>query len=422
MRRQNVCRVVVALAVIGCDASTSPFAPLANARSDLNIAPGAYNLSAVARASSVIDLSWTDASSNESGYNIERSSTGPSGPFTLDGQVGPDASAFSDGGLAATTTYCYRVAAYRLAGKSLKVSGPSTVACATTKLAPPSNATAVVTSSTDVKLTWTPGAGTAAGFRVERAGSMSGPWSPAATTSGTTMTFTDAGRTPDQQVCYRVIGFTSSEETSPSNIACATPLAAPSNLVAIPASDGIDLTWQDNSSQESYYRVEGSFDGVTFELFVQLGPNATSYHLGPIPNTMREWFRIRAVRDGQLSDASNTATAIGGCAAAGEVCDNGIDDDCDGTIDQDDFDCNGLVDCNANECGSGTICDGQYCVSSCHDGFRDSDESDVDCGGGCGATCQVTQHCWGSYDCSSNNCVYQPGASLGVCQPPVSQP
>jgi hypothetical protein len=421
MRHHNLRRAVLALAVTGCDASTLPFAPPESALPDVSIAPGAYDLAAIARASNVIDLSWTDASSSESGYNIERSANGPEGPFALDSKVGPGVSAFSDGFLAATTTYCYRVAAYRLAGRTLKVSAPSTVACATTKLAPPSNAAAMATSSTEVKVTWTAGAGTAAGFRVERAGSMSGPWIPAATTSGTTTAFTDAGRTPDEQVCYRVIGFTATDETSPSNTACATLLAAPSNLVASTASDGIDLAWQDNSTLEAYYLVEGSSDGVNFGLFAVLGPNTTSYHLGPVTNATRLWFRVRASRDGQSSDASNTASATGGCAPTAEVCDNGSDDDCDGYTDFDDYDCSGLVDCNANECGSGTICSGGYCVSSCNDGFRDSDESDVDCGGGCGV-CQVGRQCWGSYDCASNNCVYQQGASMGVCQPPVSPP
>jgi hypothetical protein len=130
-----------------------------------------------------------------------------------------------------------------------------------------------------------------------------------------------------------------------------------------------------------------------------------------------------------------------------EICNDGIDNDCNGLVDKDDpacdascvptqayedcytpedDDCNGFVneddwycqsiDCNANPCGSGTICDGHYCVSSCHDGWRDSDESDVDCGGGC-PHCENGKACWGSYDCISNNCVYAPGASLGVCMP-----
>jgi hypothetical protein len=97
-----------------------------------------------------------------------------------------------------------------------------------------------------------------------------------------------------------------------------------------------------------------------------------------------------------------------------EDCYTPEDDDCDGLLNGDDYyDC---VDCNANPCGSGTICDGQFCVSSCTDGFRDSDESDVDCGGGC-PKCANGKACWGSYDCLSNKCVYAPGDFQGICRP-----
>jgi hypothetical protein len=100
--------------------------------------------------------------------------------------------------------------------------------------------------------------------------------------------------------------------------------------------------------------------------------------------------------------------------SAHEDCHTPEDDDSDGLVNHDDYlDC---IDCFANPCGGGTICDGMYCVSSCTDGYKDSDESDVDCGGGC-PKCANGKSCWGSYDCLSDKCVYAPGAFQGICKP-----
>ena len=65
---------------------------------------------------------------------------------------------------------------------------------------------------------------------------------------------------------------------------------------------------------------------------------------------------------------------------------------------------------------AGAICSGVCCVSSCPDGYRDSDESDVDCGGGCPIKCADGKACWGDWDCQSNHCLYS-GGFQGTCVP-----
>jgi inhibitor of cysteine peptidase len=68
-------------------------------------------LKAVSRSMSRIDLSWTDNSSNESGFRIERSPNGSSSWQEI-GIVGADVQAWSDTGLLTATTYYYRIQAY----------------------------------------------------------------------------------------------------------------------------------------------------------------------------------------------------------------------------------------------------------------------------------------------------------------------
>ena len=78
-------------------------------------APG--GLVATAASSSQIYLSWTDNSSNETGFKIERK-TGSGGTYAQTGTVSADVTFYSSAGLTASTTYYYRVRAYNSGGNS----------------------------------------------------------------------------------------------------------------------------------------------------------------------------------------------------------------------------------------------------------------------------------------------------------------
>jgi hypothetical protein len=96
-------------------------------------APG--GLSATAVSSSRIDLSWTDNSADETGFEIDRAASS-SGPWTQVATVGAGVTSYSNTGLSASTTYFYRVRATNAAGDSAN----SNVASATTLSAPPPGA------------------------------------------------------------------------------------------------------------------------------------------------------------------------------------------------------------------------------------------------------------------------------------------
>ena len=68
--------------------------------------------------------------------------------------------------------------------------------------------------------------------------------------------------------------------------------------------------------------------------------------------------------------------------------------------------CNGNGDCFSDDCQGG-IC--QAGVGTCDDGIVNQNESDVDCGGICGATCVVGESCNVNGDCVDRVC------SAGVC-------
>ena len=93
--------------------ATTPAAPL-----QPPAAPS--NLTATPMSYSQVELSWSDNSSNENGFQIERC-TGTvvsCGSFAQIGQVPFDINAATDAGLQGQTTYTYRVRAFNAAGQS----------------------------------------------------------------------------------------------------------------------------------------------------------------------------------------------------------------------------------------------------------------------------------------------------------------
>jgi concanavalin A-like lectin/glucanase superfamily protein/fibronectin type III domain protein len=98
---------------------------------DLSFTPPAAptELGAFALNGSQIHLSWSDNSGNETGFEIERSTTGAGGPFAPLTTRPADATNYTDTGLSPLTLYCYRIRAVNGAGAS-SYEGP---ACATTQ-------------------------------------------------------------------------------------------------------------------------------------------------------------------------------------------------------------------------------------------------------------------------------------------------
>ena len=112
---------ILVVLFFGCSTSSD-----GNGNSTTTVVPLApTGLTGTVASATQINLSWTDNSTNETGFKIERR-TG-SANYAVVGTVNADVLAFSDTGLTPNTTYIYRVYAFNAVGNSLTYSNEVTV-------------------------------------------------------------------------------------------------------------------------------------------------------------------------------------------------------------------------------------------------------------------------------------------------------
>ena len=115
-----------------------------------------------------------------------------------------------------------------------------------------------------------------------------------------------------------------SNEASTLTLACPVPPPdVPTSLNAVAASDSqIDLTWADNASDESAYRIERSPDGLAWAEIVTLPADSASYNDTGLTCATSYTYRVRAYRasDDAFSVYSNEASAFTlACPIGGRV-------------------------------------------------------------------------------------------------------
>jgi len=181
----------------------SPYCNQASAATPPLAAPSGLVLHIL--SASQISLTWTDDSTAEDGFSIERApdNGGAPGTWAQVATVTANITNYTDTGLTEVTKYWYRLRAYNAGGYS----GYSNQASGTTQLGAPSNLVAAPVATNQINLSWTDNSNIEDGFRVFREPSSNGQFRVIATLTSNVTTYADTGVVCNTTYYYMVRAY-----------------------------------------------------------------------------------------------------------------------------------------------------------------------------------------------------------------------
>jgi Fibronectin type III domain len=272
-------------------------------------------------------LNWGDASKNEHGFIVERSTDGWN--FSEAGRVGTNVSSFTDWSLKAGTNYVFRVKAYNAAGASPVSPNVNVKTGVSTWTAPTAPATPSVwapaapgwisassLSTSSVGIGWGDVANET-GYIIQRSTDGSN-FSEAARVGANNTWYVDNGLKSSTKYFYRIQSYnnggtsTSSTANASTGATWVQPVTnAPSAPTWMGAQangqNAANLQWGDVANETGYI-IERSTDGWTFAEAGRVNANVTSYASTGLSAGTKYVFRVKAFNSGGTSSASMVQT------------------------------------------------------------------------------------------------------------------
>jgi alpha-tubulin suppressor-like RCC1 family protein len=254
-----------------------------------------------------INVSWTDISSNESGFILERRKN-EDGIWEQIAVLGPNMTSYADTDAAVYNTHYYRMKAYNGYGKT-DYSNESII---TVCLPAPSVLTATVVGLTGIDLFWTD-INEETGYKIERKSGVNGTWEEITTTTADIASYFDnTGLDAGITFYYRVRGYQGVIDGNYSPEATAQIIYfGPSYLTATAVSiSQIDLTWPDIIDEEGYKIERRSGTGGIWEQIATTVPNAISYtNNSGLSSGVTYYYRVKGYIGGINSSYSPESSA-----------------------------------------------------------------------------------------------------------------
>ena len=277
----------------------SDYTPEANAIT-LAVPPAAPTDLTVIASGQQLAVNWTDASDNETGFQLERSLTSESG-FTLLSTLAADSTSYVDDGLDGETQYFYRVRAINSGGGSGYSNEGSAVTLPASPL-PPTALSATAVSASQINLVWDDSSLNETGFQIERSNFQDSAFVLLATVLADTTIYADINLLESTQYFYRVRSFNSTGASAYTLTTAATtfpyPPAAPDSLSATAVSfNQVNLSWKDNATNESGFEIERS-TGSGFSWIATVPADYTHYFDSSVVHETTYIYRVRAINAG----------------------------------------------------------------------------------------------------------------------------
>ena len=274
------------------------------------------NTWATSPGSTVAQVGWTDNSTDEDGFRIERSpSPACTAAWEPAGMVDANIVTFTDGGRMPEEAVCYRVIAFKTAGS---VSSPSPTAMVV-PLAAPSGLTGQAPDHRSVELTWVDRSVYAWNYQVQRASAATGPFDVIANVYGDATAHTDAPLTGSTTYWYRVRAISGTSISDYSDVVSATTReppppskpAAPTGISAWPnGSTAANVYWGDASWNETGFRIRHSLDGVNWVVAVETPADYTGAWTDRGVAEQRNCYQVVAFNDLGESPPSENACVM----------------------------------------------------------------------------------------------------------------
>ena len=253
--------------------------PLYSQSVNFDVIPNTPNqLEASSYSETSLRLTWSDNSSNETSFVIERSLDNVS--FVPISTVSSSSTSFTDGSLVTGQLYYYRIKALNGAWVSDYSEVASAAPVASVPLSP-SDLNAVVASSTSVMLSWNDKSSNETNF-VLLVSESGGSYEFVSNIEAGVEIYIDTGLSPGSSYIYRLCANNSAGCSDYAFSNKVTPIAgipaAPSGLVAsLSSPNAITLSWVDGSDNEDAFIVERSLDGNSFSFHAALAPNTSTF-------------------------------------------------------------------------------------------------------------------------------------------------
>lgn len=274
---------------------------------------GAGDLHGIRRSGGSVLLNWTDRSTGETGFQIERSTNGGR-QFQIIATTNANIQSYEDLSAGENSSVIYRVIAV---GTSVSA-GYSNWAVVSPPPPPPVvpdtfRATAV--SPYAVQLTWVDRSPDEDGFRLERQ-TGAGAAVPLAEVGADVVAYLDTTAAPNTTYTYQIRAFNTGGVSVQAAEANATtlplPPSAPSGFAATAESQTeVQLSWTDTSDNEQGFIVKRAVGSGEYQALTTVGPDTEAYTDGSAAANTTYRYVLRAYNAGGQSTAvETTATTL----------------------------------------------------------------------------------------------------------------